>query len=285
MKNLIKLFYALTAAIILVTFSSCGHDDPLPPDPPKPPVSTIDSIRFNITSADYLEKNAAEITKKIGDNDPAKHKIIITVPNSFGINAAQKKLMPNFAEWLKLAGLKNVEITTAGKSVWPTEKIILDASDIDWIKVITIGANPSNGMRFFVSLTDMEVYKAAGLDNLVDLDVQNNGEYGDATVITCSRQSDLVAKADSAITVLNNGKKVALVINGVYYLVSQETNALNPLLGRANAQIDSKNAIVSAGSDSVYVAQPGEFAKAFENISRSTAGGGKYFSDYPFRAH
>jgi len=277
-QNIVLLSVALSAAVLMATFSGCRGDDPLPPDPPKPPVVAIDSIYFNLGTAADIEKNAADITQKIAANNPSKSRIFIKLTANVGINSTQKPLMNNFVEWSQDAIAKGVTIDAGKFFVFPTEKIILTADDISWIRIITIGANPNNGMLFYVSsIDDLLAFNAAGLDKFVQLDAGTGGEYGDAVVVVCGRESDFSAKIDTVKATLAKGDKVAFIVSGLYNLDNTNTTALEPLMGQPKLLIDSKNAIVMPATDSVYVGHPAEFAADFENINKSQYDGGKYF--------
>jgi len=185
--------------------------------------------------------------------------------------------MDNFTQWSKSTA-KGVTIDAGKFFIYPSEKTILTVDAIPWIKVVTIGANPSSGMLFFVSsIDDLLAFNAAGLDNLVQLDADSNGEYGDAVVVVCGKESEFLAKTDTVKANLTKGNKVAFVINGLYNLDNAMTAALDGALTDPKLLVDSKNAVVLPSTDSVYIAHPAEFAAAFENINKSQYDGGKYF--------
>ena len=258
----ILLFLGITAASL---FMSCGKDN----------TPLVVTETFNIGSMDDLEKATGEVKRF------SPSRTVINVTGNLGLTKENKSLMNIFvtwSDWIK-EGNVDTELNTGNFHAFPTEKILLTAQDIDWIKIIPISAN-TNGMMFYVDLYNIASFYLAGLDHLVQLDIDSSVEYGDAIVIVCNNRSELMAKIDEVKTALGlpGDRKVVLVMNGVYPIDNPAAREIDKLLVDPKLlKIDGTGASILPATDSVHVANPRQWATAFPNISKEAATAGQYF--------
>ena len=265
MRNIVLLSTLLTVAAV---FYSCKEDEPEPDPKPQDPVTTT----FNLSTADITEAKATEINQKIAANK-LPNKVIVKVTGNLGITGSNKHFMNYITAWSKETA-RGVTLDVGSFFAYPAEKTFLTPDDLKWIKnPMNIGANPTTGEKFYVLLANQMVFIEAGLGDVVQPDMTGYEGYDIAANI-----SDLVPKINEAKSQLDKGNKVKFALVGVCNFTNAHTNALEDnFLGRDGLTLNSKDAIVGAGADSVRVNRPDVFADSFENFIVTKYDDDKYF--------